>query len=414
MFTNNEIENGKSLNNQISPLSNFPLIIKTEQSPGTVFFENYEQIKQKIKEGVDYYNSFDYSIENYNIAVKNHKELKNIKNILEKSKREITKLYDAPLKVVEKKLSELIELIKKPYSTVDNFIKINEKSVKRYNILDYSKKYAEQIGLSRHVINLINSPAFFNVKWLNATYTTSQWRGDVHLIMQNALNDINSIEKMYQDNYSIMIAQYYQTLSLESVNNFADSIKDVLRTSKAKAANSQLDTKSTQEGQDMNPSDFMCPDDSKILEALSNNINPFNNSQIMGLDNDLLNWIKELYKHNHKVSNGSDNNVVLGDVLNAFNDNVDYYTGEMIYGVSNDLKNYIFSLIESKKSKSVVNQENRGARWTKEEDEILYKEFVSGKSIGEIALLHKRNNGGISARLKKQGLIDENGNKTFE
>lgn len=156
-------------------------------------------------------------------------------------------------------------------------------------------------------------------------------------------------------------------------------------------------------------------------------------------------------------------------VLQSFFDNVDYYTGEIISGLSNDLKNYInnidekmryyskifqsknkwidedinilkekynsgVSLKEIARSFSVrhtrkeikskvlelrlirnkpVDQENKGSRWTEEEDKTLHDEFIAGKTIAEISKIHQRSNGGIRARLKKQGLIDEYGRKTF-
>lgn len=164
------------------------------------------------------------------------------------------------------------------------------------------------------------------------------------------------------------------------------------------------------------------------------------------------------------VCNNSDDNV-----LQLFINNIDYYTGEVITGVSNELKNYINNLgdtlsyyvgnfcskdkwtdedinilkeryplgvsfknlaramsvkhthkeirnkaIELKllRRKS-AEEENIGARWTEEEEQNLSKEFISGLSIKEIANIHKRRYGGIRARLRKLGLIDKNGNKTF-
>ena len=49
----------------------------------------------------------------------------------------------------------------------------------------------------------------------------------------------------------------------------------------------------------------------------------------------------------------------------------------------------------------------RGQLWSKDEEDKLVYEYIEQKlSISEIAKLHNRNNGGISARLKKLGLIE--------
>lgn len=49
---------------------------------------------------------------------------------------------------------------------------------------------------------------------------------------------------------------------------------------------------------------------------------------------------------------------------------------------------------------------NRGARWSSEEDNQLQIEFSNNKSINEIAKLHGRTKGAIHSRLKILGLID--------
>lgn len=46
-------------------------------------------------------------------------------------------------------------------------------------------------------------------------------------------------------------------------------------------------------------------------------------------------------------------------------------------------------------------------RWTKEEEEKLEKEFLSGKKLAQIAEAHNRTIGGINSRLVLLGLIDD-------
>ena len=48
-----------------------------------------------------------------------------------------------------------------------------------------------------------------------------------------------------------------------------------------------------------------------------------------------------------------------------------------------------------------------GAKWTPEEEKQLLEEFSNGMKIAEIAKIHSRNVGGIRARLKKLGVIEE-------
>jgi ssDNA-binding Zn-finger/Zn-ribbon topoisomerase 1 len=49
---------------------------------------------------------------------------------------------------------------------------------------------------------------------------------------------------------------------------------------------------------------------------------------------------------------------------------------------------------------------NSHVGWTIDEDHQLISEFNNGKSIKEMAAIHKRSSGGITARLKKLGLVE--------
>src|SRR5438270_10618006 len=48
-----------------------------------------------------------------------------------------------------------------------------------------------------------------------------------------------------------------------------------------------------------------------------------------------------------------------------------------------------------------------GVRWTPEEDERLCSEFDAGTSVAEIARIHDRTRGAVTARLVKVGRINE-------
>lgn len=152
-----------------SPFVKFDLVVQTEQTPGIVLFNNYEELKTNITNGVSYYSEFEYTLENYQVALKHHNELKHVKNILEKTKREIVKSYNAPLEIIEKRIDELIDLIKVPFKKVDTFIKQNEKNSKKYEIFIFAKETAMENGLQEYMDNIFRSPVFFDVKWLNAS-----------------------------------------------------------------------------------------------------------------------------------------------------------------------------------------------------------------------------------------------------
>jgi len=51
----------------------------------------------------------------------------------------------------------------------------------------------------------------------------------------------------------------------------------------------------------------------------------------------------------------------------------------------------------------------QGKPWSEEEDRQLYASFVAGKPLDLIVAAHERAKGGITARLKRFGLIDRHG-----
>lgn len=200
------------------------LVVMAEQEPGIVLFHNYEAIKAELERGLAYYNSFEYSIENIDIAITNRDELKKVKKILEEKKKEIEAAYTAPYIDVEAKLTELIEMIKAPFKIADDFIKTAEKEVKRREILAFAKKKAEVLG--EYAEKIIESPAFFNPKWLNATYRAKQWQGDIDSIVAQASDDIVSIQSMAGKNAPALLAHYYETLSMDRAKQFVESMRE--------------------------------------------------------------------------------------------------------------------------------------------------------------------------------------------
>lgn len=204
-----QISNIQSNVNAASPFIKFDLVVQTEQTPGVVLFNNYEQLKTNISNGVSYYSEFEYTLENYQTALKHHNELKYVKNVLEKTKREIVKNYNAPLEIVEKRIDELISLIKVPFKKVDAFIKQNEKNSKKYEIYIFAKEVAILNGLQEHTEHIIKSPAFFDDKWLNVSCSKTNWKSAVSLKLRNAVQDINNILSIQNDNKASILANYY-------------------------------------------------------------------------------------------------------------------------------------------------------------------------------------------------------------
>ena len=205
-------------------LNSNSLVVLAYQEPGVVLFHNYEALKAELGRGLAYYNSFEYSVENIDIAITNRDELKQVKKILEDKKKEIEVAYTAPYVDVEAKLIELIDMVKVPFKIADDFIKTAEKEVKRREILSFARKKAEILG--EYADKIIESPAFFNPKWLNATYRAKQWQGDIENIVSQASDDIVTIQSVAGKNAPALMAHYYETLSMDRAKQFVESMQE--------------------------------------------------------------------------------------------------------------------------------------------------------------------------------------------
>lgn len=364
-----------------SPFVKFDLVVQAQQTPGVVLFNNYEQLKASIGNGVSYYSQFEYSLENYQIALKHHNELKHVKSVLEKTKREIVKNYNAPLEIVEKRIDELIDLIKVPFKKVDTFIKQNEKSSKKYEIYIFAKETAIANGLQEHMDNILRSSAFFDVKWLNASCSKTTWKSEVSAKLRNVTKDINQILSIQNGNKASILAHYYQTLSMKKVEEFVNSLM-----------------KTTQVADKIGTNDT-----STLVESDNSNLNKILNDST-------------------KIKQNS--NLKDFEILNCVANSVNPYTGEVITGIEELLKSkleeisYSLKLTDSENSYLHLKKLNRTKqqydedfpmaweKWTEQEDLMLIEEFKQGLSITEIAEKHNRKKGGIMARLKKHKLID--------
>lgn len=199
--------------------------------------------------------------------------------------------------------------------------------------------------------------------------------------MRNAVEDINHILSIQNANKASMLAHYYQTLSIEKVKEFANSLM------KATQVVDQIGINAT----------------STLVESNNSNLNKILNDST-------------------KIKQNS--NLKDFEILNCVANFVNPYTGEVITGIDELLKlkleeiSYSLKLIDSENSYIHLKKLNRTKqqcdedfpmaweKWTEQEDLMLIEEFKQGLSIAEIAEKHNRKKGGIMARLKKHKLID--------
>ena len=449
-----EILEGCDAQSVPSPFVKYEVVVQAQQTPGIVMLENYEQLKEGITNGVSYYSNFEYTLDNYQLALKHRDELKHVKYVLEKTKREIVKSYNAPLKTVERRIDELINLIKNPFKKIDTFIKQNEKESKKYEILEFAKACMISKGLIGHLENILNSPSFFEEKWLNSSCSRSTWRSAVLNKIQNAVTDVRHILSLKSDNVISILAHYYQTLSIDRVNEFIDSLQQASKFTTNQDNNNAfnnieyIDEKEIKAEENSEGFHAETRSDSEILKCVANSINPYTGEVITGIDEALKGRLLAII-NNIKVAHQPTDE--LFERLRAFSkekaeeEGVAYWkilrkktiyslctllpvskeeldTKKVLlraeikekYGeeITQIIKDYIssdenrcFDGVNETKPKVTMGASMIGKPWSEDEEAELMVEFNEGLSISKIAKLHNRNSGGIRARLKKLGLI---------
>ena len=204
------------------PLDANAIEVVAEQQPGLARFYNFEELKSYLDQGLSVYRTTVYSPENLPQAKADLKELKAIKKKLQDKKKELEAAYTLPIEEVKKQLEELIEMVKAPMETIDRIIKETEKTAKKQEILAYAQEKAAALG--EYAEKVMGSEAFFNSRWLNATYTTKNWRGDIDQIIREASDAIESIQKIGGKNTAALLGLYFDKLSLDGADKFLETI----------------------------------------------------------------------------------------------------------------------------------------------------------------------------------------------
>ena len=201
------------------------LIINASQTPGIVTFENYVEVKASLQTYIkDTFAGADYEMDGIEIATADYEKLKKMRDIVTKKQKELEKAYSSPYVTVEAMLKEIVSIIDVPYKKAKTFVETAEKLQKKKEVMDYAVQKAAEYGeVGKKVIK---SPAFFNSSWANKSTSTKSIHDSVDAILQRASTDVNSIQVTGGENTSVLMARYFETLSMDDVKSFKSSLSN--------------------------------------------------------------------------------------------------------------------------------------------------------------------------------------------
>lgn len=194
------------------------ILVLADQQPGEISFHNYEELKAAIVSGVQRYKDTVYLPEQIADAKADIKNLKAVKKKISDKKKELEEAYSAPFQDVKAKLDELIGLIDEPLKMIDQFVKVEEAAAKQSQISAYAKSKATVLG--EYAEKVLESPAFTNPKWNNATFTAKKWQDEIDEKIQNAAADIATIQASGNKHTGALMARYFETLSMDGTKEF--------------------------------------------------------------------------------------------------------------------------------------------------------------------------------------------------
>ncbi len=225
------------------------LIIKGQA--GSLEFSNFDEIKTGLISFIsEKYQGMNYEELGYDIAYRDKKELRKIKRVFSKKRLELKKVYTDPYLQVEAMFKDLEAIVDKPLKNANAYVERNDKLEKRNRIISYAK--SRSLDLGDFVEKIVDSPAFFNQRWLNKSMKLPMIYEDVDDIIESSIRDIHSIKARGSDNENILLARYYETLSTTGLKAFEQSIsqedeKSNLETGSKKEAESIVENlKSTE------------------------------------------------------------------------------------------------------------------------------------------------------------------------
>ncbi len=201
------------------------LIISAYGVPGSVTFDNYEEVKGALQTIIEsHFEGVDYDEEGLDAATEDAAYLKQLDKAIKDKKKELKEAYSAPYVEVEEKLDELISIIKPYLNNAKGYMDTAEKREKRDAVMSYAKSVAEGYGDAGRKI--LESPAFFKDKWLLKGTTAKKYQDEINEIFEQGAADINSIQAVGGENTAALMATYYENLSMDKVKSFLSTLSE--------------------------------------------------------------------------------------------------------------------------------------------------------------------------------------------
>ena len=204
------------------------LQLLSRQQPGQVSIDNFQELKTALTAVLARYEGMVYTEDRLADAKADKKELSRLHRDIDDRRKEIKKAYLAPYQDFEAQIKELLAMVDAPLEEIKSFVsemEVREKESKRREIEAYFFQRSAPLGTLAGQV--LNSPAFFEAKWLNKSTSAKTWQTAVDEKIAKAAWNLKSIETSAGPHAGAVTAKYLETLSTEGLAEYRSQLAAV-------------------------------------------------------------------------------------------------------------------------------------------------------------------------------------------
>ena len=198
--------------------------LEVSRKPGKISIDNLAEAEAYIKEAVKPFENVNYKT-NVQLAKHNKKLLVKLKTELEAAVKEAVRVYEDPLEKMKFDLLKLESIINIPLANAENTIAEFDLCPRKRAINGVRAAFeASSAPLGDYAEAVFASPAFVDEKWLKNPSVQMSTRRAIEAKIEKIADDITLICSSSPSFAPVMLAKYFENLSLDEVEDFKNRV----------------------------------------------------------------------------------------------------------------------------------------------------------------------------------------------
>lgn len=225
----------------------FRLINPTEDGFLRVIQWNKEELEAAVRQKIAAYQNVVYTEDNTKQAKADRAELNKLTKAIEDRRKMVKGIIMEPYSAFEAEIKDVLELIKKPVSMIDQQVKAFEDQQKEEKKQKIRESYDEVIG---DLAEVLPFEKVFDSRFLNATYKLGTAQTEVKEKVEKVRTDLETIDSL-ESKYKLNAKDVYiKTLDLSKAlaeNKRLSDLEEKLEAEKKRKAEEEAERKRQEE-----------------------------------------------------------------------------------------------------------------------------------------------------------------------